>query len=530
MVLAGPGSGKTYVLTHHIEFLVKNGVPPESILVLTFTKKAAVEMQNRFKQILPSAANRVVFGTFHSVFYRFLKIFNSNTPKIISESEKERILDMFEDSPDSYKKYKELIHERNLMDFDDILDECLKLMNDNEKALMYIKAAFDYALIDEFQDINDIQYEVIKKIFKNHGTVFAVGDQDQSIYAFRGAVYNIMDCFREDFAPVSTIELLYNYRSNSEIVKAAEHVISFNQNRLRKGNQLCINDSKGNHCKIKYFRNSVSERNEIMADILLCQNKNYKTAVLLRTNKEVYYYSKYLLNCRGSKNDNEIRSRIICDIYLYSEYMLSRNKDVLPKIINRPERYIPTSIFFSEFRDLEDLAKQNLGSRMGDRLFVFSNQMKAMINMVPIGFLMYLRNVCKHEEFIIEEFHDYDKTEISQIYDKILNELREYRSLTELNKYLSEEIKSSKTDTVNVNSLNIEILTYHQAKGIEFDAVILPDVIEGKVPCKLSAEECNIEEERRLFYVAMTRAKEQLIIYTIENEEDFSVSPSRFLK
>lgn len=528
LILAGPGSGKTYVLTHHIAFLVNSNVPCESILVLTFTKKAAVSMQSRFNELMPYAANRVVFGTFHSVFYRFLKIFNSDTPRIISETEKEKIIKMFEDSEDPDRYYKELIHERNLWDFDDILDECLKLMEENSKALNYIRAQFTHVLIDEFQDINEIQYNVIKMIFLNHGTVFAVGDQDQSIYAFRGALYDIMRSFNCDFKDVSIIELNHNYRSHNDIIKASERLISHNQNRLRANPQICVNNSAGIHFDIRYFKDIVSERRAIIDDVTECIGSGYNTALLLRTNKEVDYYKSILYDRKDSSSHNNVRLQIVNDIKNYTEYILTKEKSILRRIINRPERMIPESVLQYDGNNLDVLAKKNLGTYLGDRIYLFVNQMNAMCSMAPLSFLIYLRKVCGYETYVINKFPEYDKEDVIRIYDSLLDELKAKRSLRDIYEYLN-QISMEDKQIAYIKPENCSILTFHQSKGLEFDAVLLPDVVEGKVPSKISEKECNVEEERRLFYVAMTRAKDKLCIYSIKNEESATALPSRFL-
>lgn len=529
LILAGPGSGKTYVLTHHIEYLIQSGNSPNSILVLTFTKKAAYEMKSRFTKIMPSAADRVVFGTFHSVFYRFLKIFNIDTPKIISEEEKEKILCKLSESEDSYLDYKSIIHERNLIDFDDIISMCLELIQNNVSLKEYIQAQFQFALIDEFQDINEEQYLIIRSIFLKHGNVFAVGDQDQSIYGFRGASYNIMNQFIEDFEDVSVLELAYNYRNPKDIMALADKVISENPGRLRTKSQICFDKSEEIHFSLRVSKNEKESRKQFLHDLFQCIDKGISSVVLLRTNKEVYEFQRMINGIEKDDDIDLIKREIYMDFFYYLDFVINKTRISFSRIINIPERYLPKRICEDFENDLEELTKNNLGTYKGDSLFIFSNQIKTMEKLLPLSFSMYLRKVINHEDYIIGKYPNINSSSIARIYDEIISASSNYRSLSEFKDFFL-EIDFEKKKSNGKEKEKCSVMTYHQAKGLEFDSVFLPDVVEGKVPGKIAMEECSVEEERRLFYVAITRAQKHLYIYTIKNEESNSMLPSRFMK
>lgn len=526
LVLAGPGSGKTYVLTHHIVKLVSSGIPPESILVITFTRRAAMEMKGRFFDLMPSAAGRVVFGTFHSVFYRFLKIFNPNTPSIISEQEKEKVLSRLSDDEEGYKEYKEIIHERHLMDFDDILDLFIELINSNDEACKMISSAFSNILIDEFQDINEEQYYAVKKLFSQR-RVFAVGDQDQSIYGFRGASYDIMERFTNEFCNVSVMELGFNYRSAASIIDAATFVISKNQRRLRKNKLVCVKACEADGLKIRTGRNRRESLALFIGDLKDEIQKKRKVAVLTRTNREAYELRNLILGKRSNDIVFAMREFIYEDIRAYISYMMNRDADSFTRVINHPDRLIPSSVL-SVSTDVDLLAKKYTGTYKGDRLSILANQFHAMEKMTVFSVFMYLKNIVGLEAHMKESYPEADDENIKELFEEIGNIAKEAKGVRDF--YDRLEFAFGKNLTNGINDIsNISVMTFHQSKGLEFDVVFLNDVVEGKVPLKAADDASDIEEERRLFYVAMTRAKERLYIYTIKNEESGSTLPSRFL-
>lgn len=547
LVLAGPGSGKTFTLTHHIKFLIERGLfKPGEILVLTFTKKAAVSMEERFHEICNFKS--VFFGTFHSCFYR-LYIEFVRYQKIISPQEKAEILDKItpndftredlnnyisrrkskiyvsdsfqSDSKldEAFKIYNEILTDRGLLDYDDILLNFLNALNKNPQMVNIIKNRFKALLIDEFQDINHVQFEIIKLLSSKHTHVFVVGDEDQSIYRFRGADPDIMKEFEEHFHP----EIYYlnkNYRSKPGIINASKVLINKNQNRIKESEIIKLMRSDLSDFQVRILRSSDEIASDIRSEIR--QNKNKQSAVLLRTNKDVRGYESVLL-----AGNSEIYTHIVDAIEAYLDFTITKKRASLFKILDCPERTgLLRSFFKDDPVDLSKLVRASLGRRYAGDLNIFKMQIDNINKMLPETAIFYLRKIMKLEEYFIKT-HSTEKTmEIKTSFDKISSLAGEYKTLNELRDQLKMILKERE---YKVSKNNIRIMTYHAAKGLEFDYVFLPDIVEGKVPSLASLSEDALEEERRLFYVAMTRAKEKLFIYTIKNEESITKMPSRFL-
>lgn len=327
LILAGPGSGKTTVLTHHIKHLTDNGVSPDKILVITFTRKAALEMKNRFESLSPTAVHQAVFGTFHSIFFKIIKSFDKKEKKLVSTEERDNFLltytkdaaslEYFSNHISFYKSlydkseyrfadeaekegfisvydaYNDWLKSGGLMDYDDIIEECHRLLTDNKKALSYLNSKFSHILVDEFQDINSIQYETLKLIAGKRGIIYAVGDEDQSIYGFRGATPDIMKRFLKDYKNVTVINLNTNYRSYSDISDFSQKVIMDNIGRLRTDIPACVKNDAKSHVHLKIFKEQNEQHGELMRDVMAVPTGK-SIACLLRTNKEVDAFKSFL--------------------------------------------------------------------------------------------------------------------------------------------------------------------------------------------------------------------------------------------
>ncbi len=565
LILAGPGSGKTSVLTHHIKHLTDIGINPSEILVITFTKAAALEMQGRFKKIVSSSAHQVVFGTFHSVFYRMLKIFNENTPEIISSEYRKELIEksisriddadtvsnrislykslahkekfMIVSSYDSDKEkedflkcledYNYLLKQDNLMDFDDILERFLIMLKENNYALKTIRSKFKYCLIDEFQDINEIQYEAIKIMFSENKNIFAVGDEDQSIYGFRGATPGIMKRFIEDFENVTVIELTKNYRSLPGILRASETVISGNKGRLKQQKQECVKAEENQSFYLYVDKNTSLSEDKLYINLKAELDKGKACAVLVRTNKAVLEYKNKLIYEGKDKKRIIIRNDIIHIFSSYINFSLDASINNFKCILNVPNRQIPNTILNERDKSLEEVLRRHLGTYKGQALSVLNKQLNILKKLTPYSYFIYLRNIVGVENYLNEKYSQDKKTVLEEL-NNVTEQSLKALSLSEvLNLLMDLKLKPINEKTFNYK--NLYISTFHQSKGLEYDCVFLPDVTEGNIPTGLSVTDCNIEEERRLFYVAMTRAKEKLFIYTIKNEESGGALPSRFL-
>ncbi len=552
LILAGPGSGKTHVLTHHVAKLINSNILPENILVITFTKKAALEMQDRINNLCAYASNRICIGTFHSVFYRLLKRFIKNVPPIISNEKKYELLSELENGYDNieylsnliskykvtfdkslflfasdnekedffkkYSFYEESLKSNNLWDFDDIVSNFYDLILSNVTYLNELRSGFKHILIDEFQDVNELQFEIIRKIAGDNGIVYAVGDENQSIYGFRGATPDIMKKFIESFNNVKVINLLYNYRSKKELVDFSARIIEESPGRISSLKQISIDES---FKKCLFLRVSDSPENmfEMLAKDINLTGFKESSACLFRTNKEVYDFKKLLFG----KDDTykSIHKRMIDDIETFIDYSTCTDTVNLKRILRVMGYNIPESIVSKEI-NIENLCRRFTGTNKGDKLLVLSKKLYLLKNLHPFSFAVYLFKM-------IISFNRYpDIKEAKKNYEDILEISKECKNLKDLRNRLSESIvkEDAKPDKLK----NLKIMTFHQAKGLEFDTVFIPNVYEGKIPSGLALSDCNVEEERRLFYVAVTRARNRLYLYTIKNEESKNVLPSRFIK
>lgn len=574
MILAGPGSGKTFVITHRIQNLIlDHKIRPSEILVITFTKAAANEMKSRFQRLNPRASDYVSFGTFHSIFYYFLRNFSNKDPKIISTDTKNDILknlvetfnfvELFEDidslsfdiskyknniykfdSTMSYSdeekksfleifnRYEETVSNLNYIDYDDILLRFYRLLNENREIAGLIRAKYKALLIDEFQDINEIQYEIVKMILPDNRNIFVVGDDDQSIYGFRGAKPSIMKTFLEDYRDSKLVSLSHNYRSFQMIIDMAERLIKNNTFRMKDTGQISglENDIKAKESPFELLVFSSKEEQDAFICNFVSEEKFENLGILTRTNKDCSYYKKIIVNKKESSKDSDyIMNEIFSDIYNYIKFCLTDEKEYLFEVLNKPQRYLPKSIILTNPVSLDACAHKNLGSLYGSNLQILSRHIKVLKKSTPLPFVKYLLDFVGYKKYLYDSFPD-QRQRIDFGCESIINMAKEKKSLydfcMEIERHLAYMNKDFSEDE---NLKNIAITTYHSSKGLEFDCVLLPDVCEGNVPGRISLKNDNLEEERRLFYVAMTRAKKKLLILTIKNEESTSMLPSRFV-
>lgn len=559
LILAGPGSGKTTVLTHHIKHLTDNGVSPDKILVITFTRKAALEMKNRFELLSPTAVHQTVFGTFHSIFFKIIKSFDKKEKRLVSSEERDNFLltytkdaaslEYFSNHISFYKSlydkseyrfadeaekegfmkvydaYNDWLKSEGLMDYDDIIEECCMLLKTDKKALSYLNSKFSHILVDEFQDINSIQYETLKLIAGKSGIIYAVGDEDQSIYGFRGATPDIMKRFLRDYKNVTVINLNTNYRSFSDISDFSQKVIMDNTGRLRTDMPVCVKNDTKTHVHLKTFKEQNAQMGDLMRDFTAVpQGKTI--ACLLRTNKEVEAFKKFLT---GSFSDEDsFKASVYDDFLVFIDYALRREAELLKKVIAVGVCDIPT-VLIKNCESLSSIKSKLKGTQKADAINVFETKLKVLIGLNPFSFSMYLKNIVGLFEYHVRRAGAFAKGTLASIYSEITEKSKECVNLREFREELI-KYRPNADEKKSVSAENIVITTFHQAKGLEFDYVFIPDVVEGKIPAGMAVSECRVEEERRLFYVALTRAKEELFVYTIKNEESGGSLPSRFIE
>ncbi|MDY3918519.1 MAG: ATP-dependent helicase [Candidatus Limivivens sp.] len=586
LCLAGPGSGKTTVITNRTKYLVqKYRVNPMEILVITFTKAAAVEMQERFGRAMGGKRVPVTFGTFHSVFFWILRQAYHYTPaNILREEQKyqylKEIIDRLdleiEDEGDFisgitaeismvkndrislehyysrncpeevfrkiYREYHQKLERAGLLDFDDMLVYCYELLSQRRDILEGWQNRFRYILIDEFQDINQIQYDIVKMLAKPANNLFIVGDDDQSIYRFRGARPEIMLNFRKDYPEAEVILLEENFRSTENIIKGAGKVISCNRIRYKKE----IHGVKGPGDKIELhgFVNPPQENTYLVKKVQDYIREGYTwkdIAVLFRTNTAgrlaVEKFMEYNLPFRMRDTMPNIYEHWITrNILSYIKMAMgNRERKEFLQIMNRPKRYISREaadapkISFEELRIFYEEKEW-----MQDRIDKFENDLLLLKNMTPYAAINYIRHGVGYEEYLTE-YAQYRKIRPEELYE-VLNELQEaarnfktyeewFRHMEEYAKALQEQARQQKGEEDAVT-----FTTLHSSKGLEFPIVFIMDVNEGSIPHRKAVLDADLQEERRMFYVGMTRAKEHLHLYYVKEKYGKHQEVSRFIE
>lgn len=585
LVLAGPGSGKTTVLLCRISRLLERGLAkPQEILALTFSKAAAEEMKSRFENL--NGTSGVSFGTFHSIFFRILRSrYGWNVEQIFQEEERRSILrNSIEaekwDIPDleeyisqffsqlslmnseleqpnrftpvgmpveefrklyrAYEGYKER-HEK--LDFDDMLTQCYQLLREDAAVREYWQRKYKFILVDEFQDVNQAQFACLQILAEKHQNLFVVGDDDQSIYAFRGARPDFLLHFPTLYPAAKKVTLNTNYRSTERIVNLAERVIGNNEVRFVK-NMKGIGEAGD---KVTFFlaEDAAKEAAHIAEKIGRLLDEGVpltEIAVIYRTNLQGGAFARELYK-RGIPYDLRDNSGNVYEHWvakdLLSYLLLAENEEsdsALRRILNKPKRYIgkdllaeaeamPYTLLRSFFvcPSLKGWQEENL-----ENLRIDLNQIRKR---TPYDALKYIRKVIGYDEYL-EEFAAYRRTS-AQVLQEIADEIMEtakdcadVRSFREQLERLSLQMKEQSRKKGQKRN-GVALMTMHGAKGLEFRAVFLPSLVEGIVPHEKGMD--TVAEERRLFYVAMTRASEKLCLSAILQRYEKERKPSRFL-
>lgn len=586
LVLAGPGSGKTLTIVNRMKYLIEElKVRPEEILVITFTKYAAAEMKNRFEKLMENKALPVTVGTFHGIYYGILKwAYRFGPQNILSEEEKYQLIrhvvnqqeniEVFDEEDflqeiateigkiknnrldiEGYKSskcdaeafrsiYQQYEAERKKVrkiDFDDMLVLCYELFITRADILNMWQDKFRFILIDEFQDINQVQYDVIKMLASPQDNLFAVGDDDQSIYGFRGADAKLMFQFKKDFPDAKQVLLDINYRSTSNIVENALKVIGHNEVRFDKA--IRAKKQAGASLHVQEVRDPVEEGAYILDEIQARIESGVKPeeiAVLFRIHTDARPLVEGLLERQipfqmREHMPNIYNHFIAKDIRTYFKMALgSRERQDFLQIMNRPKRYIGRDSLSGRTASFEDLRKFYCDKEwMQDRVDQFEWDLKMLVKMAPYAAIQYLRKRIGYDDFL-REYAKERNIQTGDLFD-VMAELEEaarpYATLEEWFNHVEEYTNALKLREKKreMNHEGVRLMTMHAAKGLEFDTVFIIEANEGQVPYKKAMKEQGVEEERRLFYVAMTRAKELLKIVYVKTKNGKETSPSRFV-
>ena len=585
MVLAGPGSGKTLTITKRIEYLIgKHHVSPEEILVITFTKAASIEMKERFVRLCGQKAGPVTFGTFHGIYYGILKwAYRMNASNILSEEQKYQLLkqvigrmeididdekdflqgiageigniknnqiplaeyeslncseEVFREIFEQYEKERKRLKK---IDFDDMLVLVYELFKKRPDILSMWQRKFRYILIDEFQDINQVQYDVIRMLAAPENNLFIVGDDDQSIYRFRGARPDIMLGFKKDYPDTKEILLDVNYRSTKAIVNGAARVIRHNVNRYPK--QIITTNEQGETVHIQEVRHPIEESKYVVSQIQEAKKRGIPSseiAVLFRTNVEARAlaetFMEYNMPFRMKERMPNLYEHFIAqDLTTYLKMALGdRSRKSFLAIMNRPNRYIGRDSVEGTTISFESLRKFYCDKDwMLNRIDQLEVDFRILKNMAPYGAIQYIRKHIGYDEFLKEyaAFRKIDMEDLKEVLREIEERAKAFRTIeewfTHIEEY-SEELKRQ-SQQKETDPEAITFMTMHGSKGLEFDLVFIIGANETITPYKKAETKEEVEEERRMFYVAMTRARKKLIISYTKERNGKSMAQSRFV-
>ena len=584
MVLAGPGSGKTTVITHRVQYLTKEyGIDPGDILVITFTRAAAEEMRERY-EALTGGGSRVTFGTFHSIFFRILKLayrytadnivreeqqmqfvrelaqagglepedeneFAASILSEISSVKGERIaLEHYysKNCPDTvfrqlYAGYEEKMRRAGLIDFDDMMVLCLELFTERKDILSAWQRRYRYILIDEFQDINRLQYEIVRMLAKPEDNLFIVGDDDQSIYRFRGAKPEIMLGFERDYPGAGRILLDVNYRSTEEIVAPALRLIGENQKRFSKA--IHTTGRHGKNVITKLWQDPGEENLAIAREIQLYLQSGVRPgdiAVLYRTNAGPRFLMEKLMeyNLPFRTRDtvpNLYEHWISRNILTYIRIAMgSRVREDILQVINRLKRYISRDAMPDETVSFEKMkAFYAEKDWIAERIESLEGDLRAIARMSPLAAVNYIRQGMGYDEYLIEyaAFRRMRPEELLETADELKESAAGFKTFDEwfahIEAYKEELLRQAAQRRTETDA--ITLATMHSAKGLEFPIVYILDANEGITPHSRAMLDEDMEEERRLFYVAMTRAKTRLHVYAVRERYHKKAEVSRFV-
>ena len=611
LVLAGAGTGKTRVITYRIAHLLGKGVDPKNIVAVTFTNKAANEMKERIRQLVGSDARGMIISTFHSLCARILrehieelgykknfsiysggdqmsvareairevaaagveleplptlhKISNAKSKMLGPTAFMNRASDAEEEAQGLvYKHYQSLLKARNAVDFDDLLTLTLKLFDKHKKIVKGYQKQFDYLMVDEYQDTNHAQYKIVRALTGRRGNILVVGDDDQSIYGWRGAdVANILD-FERDFSRTTTIRLEQNYRSTGVILKAANHLIKHNERRKEKA--LWTEQGLGPRIDCVEAQDDKDEADVVVGKIAALRLKNRRPyrdfAILYRTNAQSRQFEEKLRFRRipyivvgGMKFYDR---REVKDVIAYLSVIANPEDEVsLQRVINLPPRGIGqgtvgTLRAHSIKKKMSLYAAAQEVESIDDLGPAFVQRVRAFVKMMDdYRELSAKDGLAKAARRLIDEIRYRD--ELDRLYRESDQAASRFENALEVISGLADYERSSDEPTLEgflqgVALMNedddqedlleskdsVVLTTIHGSKGLEFPHVLLVGMEEEILPHRRSASEDGIDEERRLCYVGVTRAKEHLVLtYAKQRGRGGSLVerlPSRFLE
>ena len=572
LILAGAGSGKTKTITTRLAYLISIGIDPASILTLTFTNKAATEMRNRAYDLIENVTYPPLLCTFHKFGLLFLKFHikelgRKNNFVIIDTDDKKKILKTIDKetttsvlaneiskfknsmmSPEEvkatsqdklyaqiakvYETYEAYLHKNNLVDFDDLLLLTYKILDENEKIAKETSERYKYIMVDEYQDTNDLQYQLLRKLCVSHENLCVVGDDDQSIYGWRGATIKNILGFSENYKNATVIKLEENYRSTKEILDKANALIEHNRDRL--GKKLISTRGEGESIKIYESGDETEETRKIADDVIALLDSGidageiailYRVNALSRALEEGFNKKRISYKLVGGIKFYERAE--IKDLIAYFRVITNKNDNFsLKRIINKPKRGIgPTTVDKLEVQAIKDKKTifRLIEEASTDELIEIVGKKNARTLKVFMASINDLQDILETSKMKFIDLFD-ETFDFKESYEKLTDGADRIANIDEFYGYLRDffmqnieagledflnEI-SLKSDQDAINDETVSMMSIHASKGLEYQYVFVIGMEEGFFP--IIGEGSDTEEERRLGYVAMTRAKDRLTL------------------
>ncbi|MCR5000537.1 MAG: ATP-dependent helicase [Lachnospiraceae bacterium] len=587
LVLAGPGSGKTAVLVNRIRYLVSHGTDPHGILVLTFSRAAAQEMRSRYYKEAgindTNAPGSITFGTFHSIFYHILKSQGLyKKAKILTKDKKIEYMKMTaarkgidkcndlsfimrlselagyrktglkvhedkagEDEEEAldlvYEDYNRLVKDEGFIDFDDMISDCLKMLESNEKIRRKWQERYASILVDEFQDIDARQYRVLMLLAGREGSIFCVGDDDQSIYSFRGADPGVMKSFVSDNNSVTQVSLTINYRCPGPVIRHAGMLIGHNTDRFEKKQISITGDTRP--CIVhKCFRSPAQEAEycaEVIGSLVGTGKENDgipTVGVLYRISRsgdilEEILRHKGIACKRKDQRAGFYEREMVKDILSYLRLSLGVRREDMFRILNRPHRGLTRDCIGTDtdmrahmlscYKDDEHKGRIN-------RLFHDIDFIRGMNCYGAVSYI--LKGIGLLEHYKRDRSRPDTDEDIDELAEDILERAKAFKSIREWLLYIDRYHDAEDDVCPDIpGPCMVEMRTIHSAKGLEYDNVMMIGLQEGIFPLKKCEEGDALAEERRLFYVGMTRCRKKLWLLGIQKDE-YGKRESRFIK
>ena len=580
LVVAGPGSGKTTVLTERLVYLLKNAADSGSCLLLSFTRASSKEMALRFRKRGLSGVSPH-FSTIHALCLSLLKegrgvgkenlvnlyekmdwisryfleqgIAREEVEELLpnycnqisyfkSITEEERLAFLREEKNENFlplfQYYEMMRKKRSKLDFEDLLIEVLLELQKNTDLAELWKRRYTHILVDEFQDLSLIQYAILKGLAERGASLFVVGDEDQSIYGFRGASPDILFRFEKDFPFCEKIFLQDNFRSKEEIVELSSRLIGKNKERFRKN--LFGRQGRGGRAKYYIVESTAEEGRLIVEHVETCLKEGCRPeeiAILFRSKNQIpallpEFLEQNIPVVVYEEVNNVFQHFIGKDILAYLRLgMNPENGSDLIQILSKPYRGLRREKILHENAGLKDLRDSVKTGREHRAVAALEMQLRTLSKLSPKEAVLFIRKEIGYEKYL-EDFAKKKNRDFTEWWDgleEITSMSENYPDLESFFRFITEFNRKALEKRRSEEGKGVRFMTYHSAKGLEFDEVFLPDCIEGVIPDGRAKKQGELEEERRSFYVALTRARKGIHIYVTKTRYSKKTVPSRFI-